>query len=95
MDLFPSEGTEAQTHWARWPARPGVYQIMFYEMDFNGEYYHDILEQINDLHEDRLDNPDLENNIHWQKAYTSAMDKIFNIHMQRIALLEAATSYKV
>ena len=68
---------------------------MFYEMDFNGEYYHDILEQINDLHEDRLDNPDLENNIHWLKKYTSAMDKIFNIHMQRIALLEAATSYKV
>ena len=68
---------------------------MFYEMDFNGEYYHDILEQINDLHEDRLDNPELENNIHWQKAYTSAMDKIFNIHMQRIAMLEAATSYKL
>lgn len=68
---------------------------MFYEMDYNGEYYHDILERINDLHEDRLDNPDLGNNIHWLRRYTEEMDKIFQIHMQRIALLEAATSFTV
>lgn len=69
--------------------------VIMDDYDYNGEFYADVLEQINDLHEQRLDDPDLGDNIFWLKKYAYVMDKIFSLHMSRIEMLEHATSHKI